>query len=602
MSRRLLTYALYAGGAGGAVLTATTLAGWGAKPEPEQFLSEVVPTRQQQLSRIKAGSKEKPFDLLIIGGGATGAGCAADAATRGIKTVLIEREDFGSGTSSKSTKLVHGGVRYLEKAVFQADPSQLKLVFEALHERTAFLHNAPHLAHPLGILTPCYQWWEVPYYWAGLKAYDAIAGTGNLVMSKFINRTESLTMLPTLAKKGPNNAGLKGGILYFDGQFDDARMCVALATTAAASGGMVANHMECSRLLKNPEGLVVGAVVRDTLSNETFEVHAKVVLNATGPFLDGVRKMSDAGAATRVTGAVGTHITLPAFYGSGQVGVLVPKTKDGRVLFLLPWMGALIAGTTDIKCDAIAKPAATEAEVTWILDSLSETLGVRVRRDDVLSAWAGIRPLPAAPKTEGNTQNVVRDHLIFTDADGMVNVTGGKWTTYRNMAEEAVNAAIATGRLPQNATKCRTHKMKLLGAERYSSTSPAELCQQLLSEPLPGCGSAADVANHLASSYGDRAGEVVKIAREQGAGVRLVPGHPILEAEVLYCAQSEYCETVDDFLERRTRLAFLDAKAALAAVPRVAELMGTQLGWSTQRKAQEVEKAKAVITVQYFPA
>uniref|UniRef100_A0A7R9V8C5 Glycerol-3-phosphate dehydrogenase n=1 Tax=Chlamydomonas euryale TaxID=1486919 RepID=A0A7R9V8C5_9CHLO len=609
MLRRLATTAFYAGAGGTAVVAVTTVTGlWGSgKVADAPFLSDTVPTRAQQLSKLLAGSREKPFDLLVIGGGATGAGCAVDAATRGLNTVLIEREDFGSGTSSKSTKLVHGGVRYLEKAVFQADPSQLKLVFEALHERANFLANVPHLAHPLPIMTPCYQWWEVPYYWAGLKAYDAVAGTTNLVMSKYLNRVETMNFMPTLAEKNPEtHAGLKGSILYYDGQFDDSRMCVTLATSAASAGAITLNHAECAELIKNEEGKVIGAKMKDNLTGKTHEVYAKVLLNATGVFTDGVRKQSDNAARTTVMGSSGVHVTLPAFYGSATMGMLVPKTKDGRVLFLLPWQGALIAGTTDTKCLAEAKPAPSEADVAWVLDTLSDHLGVKVRREDVLSAWSGIRPLPAPPPSKGggdNTQNVVRDHVMWTDADGMLNMTGGKWTTYRKMAEEAVDAVVATGRVPSNTGHCVTGRLPLRGARTFRPTLAAELGQQLKTDPLPGLGAAHDdVAAHLASSYGDRAPEVLRIAREKSLGNRLAPGLPVLEAEVAYCAAMEYSETPDDFLERRVRMAFMDASAAIAALPRVAELMGNVHGWSRERRAKEIDNARALLTRQYVPA
>ncbi|KIY96540.1 glycerol-3-phosphate dehydrogenase [Monoraphidium neglectum] len=287
-----------------------------------------VPTRAQQLARLRAGSKDDPFDVLIIGGGATGAGCALDAATRGLRTAMVERGDFGCGTSSKSTKLVHGGVRYLEKAVFNLDKAQLKLVYEALQERSDLLANAPHLARPLPILMPCYKWWEVPFYWAGLKMYDLVAGMRNLAWSKYLSPSESVRLLPTLADPNPNARSLKGAIQYFDGQFDDARLNVALACTAAAAGAAVANHAEASSLIKDASGRVVGARIADRQGGgRPFEVHARVVVNATGPYADALREQSDPGVKKAVRASSGAHVTLPEYYGSQAVGMIVPKTK-----------------------------------------------------------------------------------------------------------------------------------------------------------------------------------------------------------------------------------------------------------------------------------
>ncbi|GAX74717.1 hypothetical protein CEUSTIGMA_g2165.t1 [Chlamydomonas eustigma] len=601
-------------GTGGLLLNSTNFNGTTAESSDLSNLSGPIPTRSQQLSRIRGSTRESPFDLFIIGGGATGAGCALDAATRGLKTVLIEREDFGSGTSSKSTKLVHGGVRYLEKAVFNLDLSQLKLVYEALHERLYFLRNASYLAHPLPILTPCYQWWEVPYYWAGLKAYDLVAGSTNLIMSKFIGATESLSLLPTLAAKSPiNGSPLKGSVLYYDGQFDDSRMNVVLACSAAAAGAAVVNHVECKELIKNSEGQIIGARCFDHFAQEPVEVYAKVVVNAAGPFVDGVRKLSDPSAANTVMGSSGTHITLPEFYGSQTVGMIIPQTRDGRVLFMLPWQGCLIAGTTDEKCSISAHPHGTQDEVNFILESLSDILGLKVAPSDVQSVWTGIRPLASNPKAQ-DTQNIVRDHVIYTDDDGLITVTGGKWTTYRRMAKETVDAAISTGRLPRCERPCQTSHLKLRGAEKYSPTSYAQLSQQyqqivdnhlpeatkrgplLLSEPQVD----SSVLRHLATSYGDRSSLILSIAKEKGLGKRLHPKHPVLEAEVAYCVKHEMCETVEDFLMRRTRLAFIDAAAALESVPSVVKIMSKECGWSGKREQNELQKASQCILHDFF--
>ncbi|KAG2438924.1 hypothetical protein HYH02_010718 [Chlamydomonas schloesseri] len=620
---------------------------WGgsgrSEGDDELELLERPPPRPTQLERLRGSTRDRPFDLLIIGGGATGAGCALDAVTRGLRTALVEREDFAAGTSSKSTKLVHGGVRYLEKAVFQLDYRQLRLVWEALHERAVMLALAPHLAHPLPILTPCYKWWEVPYFWAGLKAYDLVAGRRNLVMSRYVAPREAQGLFPTLAQQQPDTGRrLKGAILYYDGQFDDARYNVALACTAAAAGGAVANYVEVQQLIKNPDGKVVGAVVQDRLAQEPpFEVYARVVMNTTGCFTDQVRHMSQGpDAADIIQPSSGAHVTLPAWYaGTHSNGLIIPKTKDGRVVFMIPFLGHVIAGTTDAKCAVSDRPVASPQEVGFILEALQDYLDIQVRPADVLSTWSGIRPLAADPRAK-DTQNTVRDHVIMEEADGMITVSGGKWTTYRAMAEEAVDLALATGRMPPNARPhSRTARLPLLGGAGYSHTLPQQLAQEhgpmaaeaeagaLAASPAPpgakagpgrgtgagggGGGSSSvsgsrvvigeDTAAHLAQAYGSRAGRVLQTATDRGLGSRLVAGHPFLEAEVVYAVRHEYCHTPQDFLARRTRLAFLDARAALAALPRVVELMAAECGWDGARRAAMSAAARDYLAT-YLPA
>jgi len=305
-----------------------------------------VPSREQQMLRLQGANPMNPFDILVIGGGATGTGCALDAVTRGLRTALIEQEDFAAGTSSRSTKLVHGGVRYLEKAVFNLDYGQLKLVFEALHERKRLLENAPHLTRALPIMTPCYAWWEVPYYWLGLKAYDAVAGSQGLTLSRYVSPKESCRQFPTLAAGHGDGKQLKGTVVYYDGQFDDARLNLALATTASSLGAAVVNHTKCTKLLKDDTGSVIGVEATDQLTGKTHQVHAKVVINAGGPFSDSIRQLADPEAPSMIMPSSGVHVTLPDYYSPENMGLIVPKTKDGRVVFMLPWQGATIAGTT----------------------------------------------------------------------------------------------------------------------------------------------------------------------------------------------------------------------------------------------------------------
>ncbi|CAG9460486.1 unnamed protein product [Pedinophyceae sp. YPF-701] len=560
-----------------------------AKSAANVDYSSAVPDRAKQLETLKHATKDKPLDVLVIGGGATGVGCTLDAALRGLKTGMVEREDFAAGTSSRSTKLIHGGVRYLEKAVFNLDYGQLKLVFEALHERKGMLDNAPHLTRSLPIMTPCYSWWEIPFYWCGLRLYDLIAGTRALTWSSFVSSRESLRRFPTLRAEHSDGRSLKGTIMYYDGQFDDSRLATTVACSAAHAGAAVANHTEVVSLIKTPEGKVRGARCRDMFTGKEFDVHAKVVINACGPFVDGIRKMSNEKRQPMIMPSAGVHITLPDYYApeGGVMGMIVPKTKDGRVVFMLPWLDHTIAGTTDSSTDLTMEPRATEEEVDFILDALSDFLSIEVRKSDVLSAWSGIRPLAADP-TAADTQSISRDHVIAVEDDDMVTVAGGKWTTYRRMAEEGVDRAIEVAGL--QAGSSRTDGLKLRGAAKWTPGNHAYVAQHYKVPHRPGSID-THVALHLSHAYGDRAIMVTRLAEELKLGKRLVRGHPMLEAEVVYCCRHEYCETAKDFIARRTRMAFLDTQACKAALPRIVELMAAEKGWGRGRKQEEIDGA-----------
>jgi glycerol-3-phosphate dehydrogenase len=546
---------------------------------------ELPRTEAWRLASQPSEDASRPtFDVLVIGGGATGVGCALDAQTRGMKTLLVEKEDFAAGTSSRSTKLVHGGVRYLEKAFKNLDYGQLKLVFEALHERKAVLDSAPHLATPLPIMTPCYAWWEVPYYWAGLKLYDLVAGSENLSWSHFLGERKSKASFPTLSDTNSSGKRLKGSIVYYDGQFNDSRLAVAAACTAREEGAVVLNHAEVISLIHDEEsGRVTGAKVRDTLTGRKVDVFAKHIINATGPFADDVRKMSDAENSGRkiIMPSSGVHITLPDYYSPENLGMIVPKTKDGRVVFMLPWLGETIAGTTDAPCEVTMRPKATEEDIKFILDALDSYLSVKVRRSDVKSAWSGIRPLALDPN-EQDTSNALRDHVVFVEKDGMVTITGGKWTTYRLMAQDAVDKI--------TDSPCRTHSLKLVGAHGYHPSLFTEVAQSYI---VPHRRGAIDtrVAKYLGCSYGDRAKVVTDIAEERKLGKRLVRGYPIIEAEIVYCMKYEMCETPEDFIARRTRLLFLDKQACVEALPRIVDIMATERGWGRWKKRSELKRA-----------
>ncbi|BBN03834.1 glycerol-3-phosphate dehydrogenase [Marchantia polymorpha subsp. ruderalis] len=559
-----------------------------------------VPDRASQEAALKGTSRTNPLDMLVIGGGATGCGAALDAATRGLRVGLVEREDFAAGTSSRSTKLVHGGVRYLEKAVFQLDYGQLKLVFHALEERANILENAPHLCNPLPTMTPCYEWWQIPYYWAGFKLYDLVAGRHMLHISRFFSARESLEVFPTLSKGNPEGKSLKGTLVYYDGQMNDSRLNVALACTASLAGASVLNHAEAITLYKDEvTGKVIGARIRNNLTGKEFDVYAKVVVNAAGPFCDEVRKLSDEKALSMIAPSSGVHIVLPDYYSPEAMGLIVPKTKDGRVVFMLPWMGRTVAGTTDSVTPITMLPEPHEEEIQFILDAISDYLCIKVRRTDVLSAWSGIRPLASDP-TAKDTASISRDHVVVTDDHGLVTITGGKWTTYRSMAEDAVDAAIQVGKLqPQRG--CVTEHLALIGADGFDPSYFTILTQQYVrmkrthgGKIVPGAFDTA-AAKHLVHSYGGMAQRVALIAQMEGLGKRLAHGYPVLEAEVAYCARYEYCESAVDFIARRCRLAFLDTDAAGRALPRVIEILAAEHKWDKWRKKQEVQLAKAFL-------
>ena len=546
-----------------------------------------LPSRQDQLKALKTTQ----FDVLVIGGGATGCGVALDAQTRGLTTALVELDDFSSGTSSRSTKLIHGGVRYLQKAVFGLDIEQYKMVKEALQERANLITIAPHLAYPLPIMLPIYQWWKIPYYWAGIKAYDIVAGRKNLKSSYYLSKKKALELFPMLKKDA-----LVGALVYYDGQHNDARMCISMAITAARYGAAIANHVQITNLIKDDNGKVIGAIAKDTLTNKEFEIRAKSVVNATGPFTDSLRQMDDRKASPICCPSQGVHIVLPGYYSPRNMGLLDPSTSDGRVIFFLPWEGFTIAGTTDKLCRVTHQPSPTEADIQFILNEVKKYLNsdVNVRRGDVLSSWAGIRPLVLDPN-KSNTEAIARNHIIHTSASGMVTVAGGKWTTYRQMAEETVDEVLRTNSvLKPSRPKSQTMSLLLEGAHNYTPTMYISLVQNYGLEP--------EVAKHLAHTYGDRAFAVAKLADMTGKrwpvlGRRLHSEFPYIVAEIRFAAR-EYAATAIDVIARRTRFAFLHAQVAEEVLPTVVEILGQELGWSSAEKKDQHEKALQFLRIE----
>ncbi|MFT4553173.1 MAG: glycerol-3-phosphate dehydrogenase [Chlamydiales bacterium] len=533
-----------------------------------------LPSREELIQR----SQKENFDILVIGGGATGTGIALDAITRGYSVLLVEQEDFASQTSSSSTKLLHGGVRYLEKAFTHLDWSQYYLVKEALHERSTLLKIAPHLTWKIPILLPLYSRLEIPYFWLGMKAYDKLSGKYSLGPSQYINRKKTLERFPQVKKKG-----LKGGIIYWDGQFDDARLNLAIALTAISKGAVVLNHMKML-ILEKEDGLLTSVVIQDTLSRENWSVKASIIVNATGAFVDTIRRLDDPQAPPLLSPSIGSHLVFPPSFAPKNLGMLIPKTADGRVLFLLPWRGVVLAGTTDHPSRVVDNPQPSIDEVNEILLELGNYLEKKPKKEDILAAWSGLRPLVI--QGEKNSSNTSREHVIEHSASGLYSIAGGKWTTYRKMAEDLVDRLLTDGALPEKGP-CVTADTMLYGSKRIFP---------------PGMALGNDISNYLYKTYGDEALEIETLALN-GNDVRLVKGLPYTKAELIFLLQKKYAFTAEDVLFRRIRLGFTDHQATLSALPAVIELMEKTLSWSPLQSYREytrvIEKLSTLEPIKY---
>ncbi len=518
-------------------------------------LAALPVSRAQLMARL---AEPREYDLAIVGGGATGLGVALDAAVRGFSVLLVESHDFAKGTSSRATKLVHGGVRYLAQG-------NVSLVREALRERTILLRNAPHLAQPLPFIMPCYRWWETPFYGAGLMLYDALAGKAGLGSTEFLTAEETTRQLP-----GVQPRGLRGGVKYWDGQFDDARLALALARSAAEQGALVLNYCSASDLL-HEAGKVVGLVCQDRESGRSYRVQAGCVINATGVWVDELRQKDSAARRgphwrpTRpmVAPSQGVHMVVDREFLGASVGLMVPKTVDGRVLFAVPWLGKTILGTTDTpRNDLDREPQPFPEEVEFILQESARYLQKAPRRSDVRSVWVGLRPLVKPPDDEGeNTKGLSREHTVLVSRGGLVTVTGGKWTTYRAMAEDVLEKC-ADRRLIERRPTGATAELRLVGA----ATGRVE---HAAISAAPGW-----------HSYGTEAEQVQSLP---GADRELAPG--LTESMVRFAARYEYARTVEDMLARRSRMLFLDARqAALLAEP-VGQLLLQENGVDPQVQA-----------------
>ncbi len=535
-----------------------------------------IPNIQTMLNRTDtlANLRTHHFDVCIIGGGASGAGCALDAAARGLKIALIEADDFGAVTSGTSTKLVHGGVRYLEQAVKTFDPRQLSLVRKALHERLTLLKIAPHLVHPLALLTPCANLIEGLYYTIGLKMYDLLAGKRQLLPSRWLNRAEVMRQFPAF-----NPEKLHSAVQYYDGQFDDIRLNLALVQTAAERGAYVANHVRAVAFGYGEAGKLESVTVQDTLTNEEFVIRAKLFVNATGTRADMLRLGANASQHKRMRASKGSHVVLPkSALPGGQAALLVPKTADGRVLFAIPWRDHWLIGTTDTEADAESTPYLLPDEADYLTRHVSQYIQQPLRATQITGGFAGLRPLLQADPGV-SSKSLVRDHEVEIDkSSGLISIMGGKWTTYRLMAQETIDACC--NRLSQ-FRPCRTETLTLVGGENYSEKTASQF---IAASKLP-----VDIATHLDNTYGTRADLLmVLINANPSLAERLVANHPFVAAEVVYAVRYEMAQTLPDVLLRRIRLGLVDWQATLTALTSVTVLMATELGWS----ADEQEKAE----------
>ncbi|MBV7269410.1 glycerol-3-phosphate dehydrogenase/oxidase [Winogradskyella luteola] len=494
------------------------------------------------------------WDVIIIGGGATGLGVALDSATRGYKTLLLEQVDFAKGTSSRSTKLVHGGVRYLAQG-------NIDLVREALYERGLLLKNASHLVSNQSFIIPNYRWWDNFFYTAGLKVYDFLSGKLSFGSSKRIKKKETISRLSTLSIDK-----LKGGVLYHDGQFDDARLAVNMAQSCIENGATVLNHFKVKNLLKTKDNIVNGVVAVDTETSIEYKISGKTIINATGVFTDEVLKMDNSSAKDSIRPSQGVHLVLDKSFLPGDDAIMIPKTDDGRVLFLVPWHNRVVVGTTDTLLNSHSlEPKALDREVDFIISTANRYLHKKVAKEDVLSIFAGLRPLAAPKDKSETTKEISRSHKIIVSDSELITITGGKWTTYRKMAQDTVNKMIEMNKLPY--AECKTQDLLIHGAN-----------------------GSVDKSHHLYIYGTDRKGIEQIIKDNPSLGERLHERLEFTKAEVIWAIRHEMARTIEDVLARRVRVLFLDAKAAMEIAPIVGELLRAELDKSKDWRAEQISE------------
>lgn len=517
--------------------------------------------REEFIARLE--SEPRGWDILVIGGGATGLGTAVESVSRGYRTLLLEQHDFAKGTSSRSTKLVHGGVRYLQQG-------NISLVIEALHERGLLMRNAPHLVRNQSFVVPNYDWWSGPFYGAGLKVYDLLAGRLGLGPSRFISRDEAMERIPNVEPDG-----LRGGIIYHDGQFDDSRLAVNLAQTVSDLGGVAVNYMRVNALTKSGR-VITGVVASDQETGKEYTLGARVVVNATGIFTDHIRRLDEPKASRMMVLSQGIHLVLDKKFLEGDSAIMVPQTDDGRVLFAVPWHDRVLVGTTDTPVKTAAlEPAPLEEEVDFILQHAAKYMATSPGREDILSVFAGLRPLVRSTRSR-KTSALSRDHIVSVSDSGLVTVTGGKWTTYRKLGEDAVDHAAPVAGLEDRP--CRTRELLVHGGAECLSQD-----------------------DHLYVYGSDAAGIRALIGEAPGLAEKFHPALPYVKAEVVWHVRNEMARSVEDVLSRRTRALLLDAAASIEAAPVVADIMAPELGKNRAWELEQVE-TYAQMASHYLPA
>ncbi|MEY8758658.1 glycerol-3-phosphate dehydrogenase/oxidase [Chryseobacterium tongliaoense] len=524
--------------------------------------------RNEELNKL-ADTQE--WDFIIIGGGASGLGSALDATSRGFKTLLIESHDFAKATSSRSTKLVHGGVRYLAQG-------DIGLVKEALKERGLLAKNAAHVVKNQSFIIPNYTWWGGIYYKIGLSVYDFLAGKLSLGKTQYISKSRTIGKLPTIEQKN-----LMSGVVYQDGQFDDARLAINLAQTIIEKGGSAINYLKVINLIKNDSNKITGVVAEDQFTQKQYEIHAKVVINATGVFTNDILNMNNPKHGKFVVPSQGIHLVLDKSFLKSDDAIMIPKTSDGRVLFVVPWHDRALVGTTDTLLETESfEPRALEQEINFVLNTARQYLSKKPTREDVKSVFAGLRPL-AAPKGEGkNTKEVSRSHKVIISDTGLVSIIGGKWTTYRKMAEDTINKAM------------EIHKMKPIP----SSTEHLSIHGNVKAEQV-------DRSSHL-YVYGSDIPAIRSLQNEnQNYAEKIHPDHPFTVAEIIWAVRNEMAETIEDVLARRVRMLFLDARAAIDSAHKVAAIIAEERGlgqeWAHQQEQEFIELAKGYLLTPYSP-
>jgi len=520
-------------------------------------------SRTEDLNNI-AGQQ---FDLCVIGGGATGSACALDAQLRGIKTVLLEAGDFAGATSSAATKIIHGGVRYLEEAIRGGDLKEYHVLVRALHERVRMMENAPHLTRILEFLVPSYHWLDVAYLDVGLKIYDWLAGPGRISPSKFLSREETLGRMPEL-----NTEGLVGSVAYADGQFDDARYNLALAQTFSMSGGNALNYAKVTDFALGSNGRISGVKVKDQLTKNAFTVTANAIVNATGPLSDSIRQLATPTLHKRMRPSKGSHILLPLNVFPTEDALLIPKTEDGRVLFAVPWGGRLLVGTTDEEVSPDAELVVTKQDVEYMLRHLNQYLARPVTPSDIVAGFAGARPLVGS-EDSGDTKKLARDDVIEVDpASGLISIMGGKWTTHRAMAEDTIHVVQKALGLPQTESLTRNHILH--GGEGYTDDYWKKLCR---AHPI-----SEGTARHLAAKFGTASENILELTAEDPALIQpILAGGRAIRAEVVYAVRYEMAATIEDVLARRVGMQFYSWTDCIDAAPIVGSLMMKELQWST---------------------